>query len=40
MNQKTLTRMSDAKGLDGWKGGGGVEEIATCGAIEESCTEI
>jgi hypothetical protein len=40
MNQKTLTRTSDANGLNGGKGGGGVEGMATCGAIEDSCTEI
>ena len=40
MNQKTFTRTSDGDGLNTGKGGGGVEGMETCGAIEDSCTEI
>jgi len=40
MNQKTFTRMSDANGLNAGKGGGGAEGTETCGAMEDSCTEI
>jgi hypothetical protein len=29
--------MSDDEGLNEEKGGGGVEGIGTCGAIEETC---
>ena len=40
MNQKVFTQMSDANGLNTGKGGGGVEGMETCGAMEDSCTEI
>ena len=40
MNQKTISRTSDADGLKAGKGGGGVGGIENCGAIEDSCTEI
>jgi hypothetical protein len=35
-----LTRMSDVNGLNEGNGGGGVDGMTTCGAIEDSCTEI
>jgi hypothetical protein len=40
MYQKMFTRTSDADGLKAGKGGGGVEGMETCGAMEDSCTEI
>ena len=42
MRENIYTNVSDADGLDTGKGlgGGGVEGIETCGAIEDSCTEI
>jgi len=40
MNQKAFMRMSDGDGLNLGNGGGGVEGMETCGAIEDSCWEI
>ncbi len=40
MNQNAFTRTSDVKGLNAGKGAGGVEGMETCGAMEDSCTEI
>jgi len=40
MNQKTFTRRSDANGLKEGKGGGGVEGMETCGAMEDIWWEI
>jgi hypothetical protein len=39
-NQKTFIRISDDDGWNGGKGGGGVEGMETCGAMEASCWEI
>ena len=36
MNQKTFTRTSDADGLKEGNGGGGVEGMGTCGAMDKS----
>ena len=39
-NQKMFTRTADANGLNTGKGGGEAEGMETCGAMEDSCTEI
>ena len=40
INQKAFIRISDADGLKEGKGGGGVEGMETCGAMEAICWEI
>jgi len=35
MNHKAFTRMSDVNGSKAGNGGGGVEGMGTCGAMEE-----
>ena len=40
MNQKAFIQTSDADGVKGGKGGGRVEGMETCGAMEESCQKM